>query len=144
MDGHHGPRSVQNPAYRPTHCRHPSDQDFRADSPPLVRDRSARVLGGVATAAVLASLVDVVTTWVALDSGARELNPITRTAMDVLGAAGALLVGLAMRVAIVGALVALSRLRGPRGARWAAAGMLVAVATWWVVIDVNNVGMLSR
>ena len=97
----------------------------------------------VAGVAVLASLVDVVTTWIALSGGARELNPITSTVMDAAGIAGTLLAGLVLRLTIVGVLAALSRARGPRTAQLGATVVLVAAACWWVLVDVSNVSRVA-
>jgi hypothetical protein len=93
---------------------------------------------------VLATAVDVITTWTKLTAGAVEANPIARAAMHALSAPGTLLIGLALRVGIVAALVACSRAARPRSARSAAISVLVAIACWWGVVDLSNVAVLHR
>ena len=94
---------------------------------------------------IAAAVVDGATTYVALAvSNHVERNPLMRAAFEHVGLVPVLVVGLALRVAILVCLAYIAvRARRP-AIRWVAAGTIGVVAVWWCVVVFANAVILGR
>ncbi len=96
-----------------------------------------------AMVAIAASILDVVSTYVALQRAlGTEINPIAAHGMRVLGVGPLVLLDLAVRVALVVALVWIVRSAAQPVARVAAVAVFITVATFWTLIVLSNASMI--
>ena len=108
-------------------------------------DDAVRRIDLVLTFALAASLLDVATTWFALDSARHsEQNPVMRALMDQLGLVPVLAINLALRVGIVLTLAFIARRAARPVVRYTATATLVAVTVWWCVIVFANSVVIGR
>jgi Domain of unknown function (DUF5658) len=107
--------------------------------------RAARVLDVAVMFAIASSLLDVVTTWYALDPGGHvEQNPVMRVLMEEFGLWPLLLVNLVVRLAIVCSLVLIARRSSRSVVRRTASGVLIAATVWWCVVVFANCVTIGR
>jgi hypothetical protein len=97
----------------------------------------------VIAAALAASTLDVIATYVAMRTGVGfERNPVAAAFMGAVGVGTALAVGLLLRVALVGLLALIGFAARHHVARRTASAVLVSVAVWWCLVAVNAVGVV--
>jgi hypothetical protein len=96
-----------------------------------------------ATIAIAASILDVMSTYIALRRAlGSEINPIAAHGMHVLGVGPLVLLDLAVRVALVVALVWAVRSAVHPAARVAAVTVFIGAATFWTLVVLSNASMI--
>jgi hypothetical protein len=94
-------------------------------------------------AGLAATFLDILTTYYALHHlSGHELNPLAALGISSFGLRDVLLVGVLIRIGIVGALALIMGCARQPLARTTASVVLTGVDVWWLLIGVSNLVML--